>query len=229
MYSISVLAFLRIFCIIVVLVTILTPNMEISSDSHRKTICLAQLKQLGWAMRLYAQDNDNRLPQLHTDLKSGEKDISSNYWMVKIKHYVKEPALFKCPGDGIISAKTDHRLLTKTSYAYRDAHRGADGRLPAEMIPCSSINDYTDTSLIAFIKCQRSAESAGKDVRYTWTNISGKSGGLSSTPDSTDAWWSHQDGTTYLYMDGHVQWFRKDAARKIYLHPTAERPQTLVF
>jgi prepilin-type N-terminal cleavage/methylation domain-containing protein/prepilin-type processing-associated H-X9-DG protein len=48
--------------IIAILASLLLPGLSRARESARGTVCLSNLRQVGVAMQLYVQDNNNRLP-----------------------------------------------------------------------------------------------------------------------------------------------------------------------
>jgi prepilin-type N-terminal cleavage/methylation domain-containing protein len=53
---------LVVIAIIVVLASLLLPSLARTKDQGRNTVCISQLRQLGVATRLYAEENNNLLP-----------------------------------------------------------------------------------------------------------------------------------------------------------------------
>jgi prepilin-type N-terminal cleavage/methylation domain-containing protein len=58
----TLLELLVVIAIISVLASLLLPALARSKDQGRNTVCVSQLRQLGIATRLYAEDNNNFLP-----------------------------------------------------------------------------------------------------------------------------------------------------------------------
>jgi prepilin-type processing-associated H-X9-DG protein len=84
--------------IIAVLIGILLPTLGRARESSKRTSCLANLRTLGQASILYANDNRDRLPNLNP----------ANTWTFAAadavlvpfaKKYVKSPGAFHCPSD----------------------------------------------------------------------------------------------------------------------------------
>jgi prepilin-type N-terminal cleavage/methylation domain-containing protein len=58
----TLIELLVVIAIISVLAGLLLPALTRAKDQGRNTVCVSQLRQLGVATRLYADDNNNRLP-----------------------------------------------------------------------------------------------------------------------------------------------------------------------
>jgi hypothetical protein len=66
--------------------------------TKRRTACYANLKQIGFAMRQYAQDNDDTFPRASY---GNDADSSSYKWMDAILPYAKDTSFFNCPIDKV--------------------------------------------------------------------------------------------------------------------------------
>jgi prepilin-type N-terminal cleavage/methylation domain-containing protein len=58
----TLIELLVVIAIIGVLASLLLPALARTKDQGRNTVCVSQLRQLGIAARIYAEDNNNRLP-----------------------------------------------------------------------------------------------------------------------------------------------------------------------
>jgi prepilin-type processing-associated H-X9-DG protein len=86
--------------VIALLIGILLPVMSRAREAARRTQCLSNLRQLGVAMRQYAQDHHDRLPNGNPEgffSPTGE-DLGA-VLMELANRYVKEPRVFHCPSD----------------------------------------------------------------------------------------------------------------------------------
>jgi prepilin-type N-terminal cleavage/methylation domain-containing protein len=61
-HAFTLIELLVVIAIIGLLASLLLPALARSKDQARNTVCVSQLRQLGIATRLYADDNNNRLP-----------------------------------------------------------------------------------------------------------------------------------------------------------------------
>jgi len=85
--------------IIAVLIGILMPVLGRAREMSRRTGCLANLRSLGQAMYMYAQDNHDRLPNSNPPGTVSDYD-ATNYVLVRLNDlYVNSPAAFHCPSD----------------------------------------------------------------------------------------------------------------------------------
>jgi prepilin-type N-terminal cleavage/methylation domain-containing protein/prepilin-type processing-associated H-X9-DG protein len=88
--------------IIAVLIGILLPVLSKAREHSNKTACLANLRSLGQAMRLYAGDFRDRLPNTNPPGTSDQAaaTIQIDYVMVKLREvHAKANGVFHCPSD----------------------------------------------------------------------------------------------------------------------------------
>jgi prepilin-type N-terminal cleavage/methylation domain-containing protein/prepilin-type processing-associated H-X9-DG protein len=99
-----------------VLAAILLPVLAQARTQARTAVCASNLRQLGMAFALYAQDADERLPDFHVDPLSAARAAQVPYWhdrfccglslmpgqasfMTLLGPYVRSPWLAFCPAD----------------------------------------------------------------------------------------------------------------------------------
>src|ERR1700729_935888 len=89
----TLIELLVIIAIIAILAGILFPVFSQAREKARAVSCASNLKQLGLAFMIYAQDNDEvfPVPQHFSNLAAG--------WAGPIYPYVKSFEAFKCPDD----------------------------------------------------------------------------------------------------------------------------------
>jgi prepilin-type N-terminal cleavage/methylation domain-containing protein len=111
--------------VIAVLLALLFPAVVKVRATQRSTACTANLRQIGTAFHLYAQDNSFRLPV---------PALANRSWEQMLSPYCK--GAFVCPADGELAT------VVGSSYDWRDtgiAHTTLAGRSVAETLRPSTI------------------------------------------------------------------------------------------
>ncbi len=84
--------------IIGLLIAILAPVLSTSRDKARRTGCLSNLRQLAVLLNLYADNHGGRLPNANPAGFVESDDL--NLVLVEFNAvYVRNPGIFRCPGD----------------------------------------------------------------------------------------------------------------------------------
>jgi prepilin-type N-terminal cleavage/methylation domain-containing protein/prepilin-type processing-associated H-X9-DG protein len=74
--------------IIAVLVSILLPALNRAREAARAVVCASNLKQLGTALAMYVNDNNDYTPRFRYDRQTGNTGIYEYEWSKAIERYV---------------------------------------------------------------------------------------------------------------------------------------------
>src|SRR3989442_1318662 len=91
----TLIELLVVIALIAILAAILFPVFAQAREKARQTTCLSNLRQIGSAAQMYAQDYEERLPG--TEL--GERD-GEYFWIEMLAPYAKNCDIFNCPSSG---------------------------------------------------------------------------------------------------------------------------------
>ncbi len=92
----TLIELLVVIAIIAILAAILFPVFAQAREKARQTSCLSNMKQLGVALNMYAQDYDGALSQTSWEVGSLKSKI---HWSYLVQPYVKNLQIFVCPSD----------------------------------------------------------------------------------------------------------------------------------
>jgi prepilin-type N-terminal cleavage/methylation domain-containing protein/prepilin-type processing-associated H-X9-DG protein len=137
---------LVVISIISLLLGILMPSLNKVRQIARKTTCKAQLHDIALAIRMYLDDNSNRMPPAagYRNVTYSYDDLSQTAYsgrppIVKyLGSYLSVPSdqlsqvdskkiyckVFSCPGDNYNNTSQYYYKIQTTSYAYNDALGG---------------------------------------------------------------------------------------------------------
>ena len=189
----TLIELLVVIAIIAILAAILFPVFAKAREKARQTSCLSNIKQVGLAIMMYAQDYDETLPMKYFNtgvsgaiLYPGGNPSSASIWPLPVHPYVNNLQVWTCP-----------------SYRYK-WNGNYSGHCPY------GINDHIDGYMIADIKSPAStiftadslSETNSMSYRIT-RNILFQSGTTLIRSAVDDR---HNGGANFALCDGHAKW-----------------------
>ena len=97
----TLLELLVVLAIIAILVGIIVPSLSKARENARRSICLSNLKQIGIAATMYADDHDGAFPNAADAASDGNSNIETgdqpDKWGRLYPHYIGESQVFFCP------------------------------------------------------------------------------------------------------------------------------------
>jgi prepilin-type N-terminal cleavage/methylation domain-containing protein/prepilin-type processing-associated H-X9-DG protein len=95
----TLIELLVVIGIIGVLIGMLLPTLSKARESSKRTSCLANLRSLGQAMVLYANDSKDRLPNSNPPYTVADYTATNSVLVALANKYVRNAATFHCPSD----------------------------------------------------------------------------------------------------------------------------------
>ena len=162
--SFTLVELLVVLAIISVLASLLLPVISKAKAAGRATACLSNLRQIGIALQLYVQDNNNRLPVMR-DKSFDTNALPTNALPgpdVALSNYLGAVKVLRCPSDR-------KRIYEQTgsSYAWNSLLNGQD----AEQLKVLNM-DFDPHQIPVFFDKEafHSARGRNKGVNYLYAD-----------------------------------------------------------
>jgi len=173
----TLLELLVVIAVIAILAALLLPTLGRAKESGRATVCLSNLHQIGLALQLYVQDNNNRLPFMRDKSLTTTNELPSPDMV--LSNYIGNFRVLHCPSDkqGVFES-------TGSSYFWNNLLNGQD----ADHLSAFGIG-FSPHQIPLFCDKERfhAARGVKKEVNYLYAdghlkNILAMEGTIQKTP-----------------------------------------------
>jgi len=206
---------LVVLSIVFLLAALLFPVVARAKDRARQASCYGNLRQIGLALRMYVEDNDERLPTyiVTTPLPppNGRTPSGSWYWNEILYAYHRSQQVFYCPA-GVRNGNPPNPL---------GGHYGANTQVLRGMPVSIAVVAYPTTTYVFMDAGSFSMDPTyytlpGQLVSIRYLAGMGDDTGPKPAlvPSLPKLYWNdyehgrHLGGVNMCFVDGHVKWMR---------------------
>ena len=197
----TLIELLVVIAIIAILAAILFPVFAKAREKARQTSCLSNLKQMGTALLMYAQDYDEVYMPSGYVIPSLGTDPNVNWWRFLIQPYIKNWQVFLCPSSAYTGVPSNPAAQLTNAYGYTSTlNCRAQGTIqrPAEFIAMGDSVHWIGDCYGLWT--------------YAYAAPSGWPGNFSTNPAiRTESNTRHNFGSNLTFADGHAKWYQTNA------------------
>jgi len=206
----TLIELLVVIAIIAILAAILLPVLGQAKKRAWTIQCVSNLRQIGVAMKMFADDNNQFFPESGGDIYWGATDPNTGKasWMEQIVGNVQNTNVYNCPANtqlpGDMQGPYNYFNGARAAYVITNGFAPVNNnqiRFPSQQVlsgdTCGIPNETTDEDGENF-----DPQDADKDD-YTQNCVGG---GANGSP--YELWQVHAGGQNILFADGHSKFYK---------------------
>ena len=192
----TLIELLVVIAIIGLLAALLFPIFAKVREKARQTTCISNLRQLGQAFTIYAQDYDQHFPDQWSGRTADDLSVTatSTAWETYLRPYTKSAEIDHCPSDTLsVPLKVPNTKITLfSSYATAWNVQGkSSSQIPASALTVLLVENWQNDSL--------------SDVNWLVQQLGKKSFTVDEDVVYEQPDFRHNEMGNYLFVDTHVK------------------------
>jgi len=214
----TLIELLVVIAIIAILAALLLPALAKARQKAQQTACMSGMRQIGFALSMYVDDNNNFYP-LASDAGIG----GTNIWTLTLKPYLpllhgpsggakygQENRVFICPSARFVNLGTNAIVRTYSCTGTMLGQQPTSSGLTATLPRKAAVLKAPSDTLVVVEGKQQSTLPSASDVNSSWSNIQWSDANLDLNKSSTTLClkldFRHNEYQTMdiLYQDYHV-------------------------
>lgn len=205
----TLIELLVVIAIIAILAALLLPALGEAKQKAWTTRCNSNLHQIGLAMKMFADDNNELYPKSGTAIRWGAVDVAPPVgsglasWMEQIFPYSGNTNIFNCPGN--IQLPEKYRGPFNYFNGCNAAYIATGNFAPVKSSSILFVSAFVlggDTTGLSGGNIQFDPLDADKDD-YSQNCVGG------AASDAVTAFWRiHTQGQNVMFADGHSKWYK---------------------
>ncbi|MGQ9730123.1 MAG: DUF1559 family PulG-like putative transporter [Candidatus Zipacnadales bacterium] len=200
--GVTLIELLIVIAIIAILAAILFPVFSRARESARKTVCTSNVRQLGLASHMYAQDYDELMPCDYYPCNSSTTHIRL---VNQLRPYVKNGQIYYCPSSRKIVAWMPDFVETEANVAAGNIsyYCFSFDQVPSTVTPPRpSFSTWVCWGFLAQANVPRVMSESWDADCWLWSDGWCK---LTRTTYGVNLHGSHNASINICYLDGHVK------------------------